>query len=140
MPHESSKLVLTSEFKFPYLSRVKQVNLSISSVLAAMTYFSFIKVFGHTLNHILGSHVLYSTFHSLLVLPCTADGFLPVPNNHRASLRLRCRRCLVVRRLVVSLDIESLPAASRIRDQAKLGVPVGNVDVGPGCKCTSMLC
>ena len=109
------------------------MNLSISSVMAAMTYFSFTSVFVHRWSHNRDNRVLYSRFHSLLVFPRIADGFLRVPNSHPASLRLRRRRCLVVRRLVIEMGITNLHVAFRVEDQSTLATLVGNDEVGLGC-------
>ena len=111
------------------------MNLSISSVMAAMTYFSFTSVFVHRLNHNRDKRVLYSRFHSLLVFPCIADGFSRVPDNHRRSLRLRRRRCLVVRRLVAYMGVENHQIECRMKDQSMLVALVGNDGVSLGCFC-----
>ena len=109
--------------------KLRQGKLSISVVVAAVTSTFFTSICVHTWSRTGDSHCLCSRGHILSAFQCTLDRFLRVPSNPQASLRLRRRRYLFVRRLVVWMGIVGLGVACRMEDQSMLAAPVGNNDV-----------
>ena len=113
--------------------KLRQGKLSISVVVAAVTSTFFTSICVHTWSRTGDSHCLCSRGHILSAFQCTLDRFLRVPSNPQASLRLRRRRYLFVRRLVVWMGIAGLEVACRMKDQSMLAAPAGNNDVALGC-------